>query len=219
MIKRNYSSAVREEQAARTRRTIGRVAAELFVSQGYAATSMAQIARQSGVTAQTVYNSFATKAALLKAAYDMTLVGDDEPVPLAQRPDVQALYAQTDPAAFLQGYADLGRTIVERVGPLLQQVSAGAVTGDPALVDMRDTTDRERKAGVGMVAARVAELGGLRSGLTQDEARDRIWILNSFEVWNLTARLGWTSESTAEWIGAAMCEAVLEPGYGERTSL
>ena len=209
MNKRSYSSAVRDEQAARTRRAIASVAAALFVEDGYAATSVAEIARRAGVTGQTVYNAFGTKAALLKAAYDMTLVGDDEAVPLAERPDVRALYEQADPVAFLHGYADLGRVIVERVGPLLQQVYAGAVTGESALVEMRDTTDRERLIGVGMVAGRVAELGALRPGLSQDEARDRIWLLNSFEVWDLAARRGWSAEHTANWIGDAMCRAVL----------
>lgn len=209
MNRRKYASALRDEQAAGTRRRIAAVAAERFADQGYAATSVAEVARGAGVTAQTVYNAFSSKAALLKAAYDMALVGDDEPVPLAQRPDVVAMYALTDPRAFLNGYAKLGQLIVGRVGPLLRQVAAGAATGEAELVAMRDTTDRERLAGCAMVARRLAELGGVRPELSADDVRDRIWLLNSWDVWDLAGRLGWPPDATAAWIGEALASALL----------
>lgn len=184
----------------------------MFARQGYGATSVAAVAGAAGVSAQTVYNAFGTKPELLKAAYDRMLVGDAEPVPLADRPEVRQLYALTDPAAFLRGYAALGRRILARVGPLLLQVSAGAASGDPDLVAFRRITDSERLTGTLMVARRVQELGGLADGLTLERARDRIWTLNSVEMWNLlTGTLGWTGDEYADWIGDAMCAAVLPP--------
>lgn len=209
---RAYRSPLREEQAAATHRRIASTAAELFVRQGYAATSIAAVARTAGVSAQTVYNAFGTKPELLKSAYDQVLVGDDEPVPLSERPEVRALYALDDPRAFLRGYAALGRRLLDRVGPLLLQISAGAASGDPDLVAMRRTTDAERLTGTLMVARRVDELGGLTDGLTTERARDRIWTLNSVEVWHLlTGSLGWSGDEYTAWIGEAMCDAVLRP--------
>ena len=211
--RRGYTSELRTSQADQTRRRVAETAAELFVTEGYATTSVGAVARAAGVSAQTVYNTFGTKAALLKAAYDIALVGDDKPVPLAERPEVRALYADPDPARFLRGYARLGRTLLDRIGGLMLQVAAGAAAGEPDLVAQQETTDRERLIGTGFVARRLVELHALAPGLTVDAARDRIWTLNSVEVWHLvTGRRGWTGEQYADWVGDAMAAATLRPG-------
>ncbi|MEI2775048.1 MAG: hypothetical protein V9G19_03565 [Tetrasphaera sp.] len=63
-----------------------------------------------------------------------------------------------------------------------------------------------------MVARRVAELGGLAPGLSLERARDRLWTLNSVQVWTLlTETLGWSPQEYAEWIGEQMCAAILGP--------
>lgn len=209
--KRTYASSARDRQARATRRAVLDAATELFLAEGYAATSVAAVARRAGVSAQTVYNGFGTKKDLLKAAYDRTLAGDDEPVALAGRPEVQALQVEPDAGVMLLGYAALGRSLLERVGPLLLQISAGAVAGDPDLVELQATTDAERLAGTGMVVRRVAELGALRDGLTVDQARDRIWALNSVGLWHLLTQVrGWSGDDYAQFIGDALCAAVLE---------
>ncbi|GAB4070513.1 hypothetical protein GCM10028777_35890 [Angustibacter speluncae] len=208
--RRPYRAGLRAEQAAATRARIALAAADLFVRDGYAPTAVADVARAAQVSAQTVYNAFGSKAALLKAAYDLTLAGDDQDLPLAERPEVRALHAQTDATAFLHGYADLGRSLLERLAPLVLQVHAGAAAGDPDLVDLVATTNAERLVGTGMVARRIAELGALRPDLTTDQARDRIWTLNSVEVWHLLVDLrGWTPRAYADWVGDQLCAAVL----------
>jgi len=50
------------------------------------------------MSVQTVYNTVGGKAAVLKAVYDVMVAGDDEPIPIMQRPTVQAMRAATDPA-------------------------------------------------------------------------------------------------------------------------
>jgi len=208
--RRSYASPVRDRQARATRAEILRSAAELFVEHGYGRTSVGAVAARAGVTAQTIYNTVGSKPALLKAAYDATLAGDDEPVPLAERPAVRAMYALRDPAALLHAYAVLGRGLLERVGPLMLQIAAGAVSGDADLVEHQRVTDGERLGGTGMVTRRVAELGGLAPGLEPDEARDRIWTLNSVQVWDLlTHARGWSGDAYERWIGDAMGAAVL----------
>src|SRR5687767_5931024 len=127
--RRAYRSQVRDEQAAATRERVAHAAADLFLQQGFAGTTVAGVAARAGVSAQTVYNAFGTKAAVLKAAYDVALVGDGEPVPLAERPEVVALYAQPDPVRFMLGYASLGRRLLDQVGPLLLIISSGAAAG------------------------------------------------------------------------------------------
>lgn len=209
-IRRSYVSPERERQRRETRRRILAAAVDLFVTQGYAATTIAQVAAQAGVTAQTVYNAFGSKRDLFKAGYDVTLAGDDAPVPLADRPEVRALYLVEDAYRFLHGYAALGRSVLDRVGDLMLQLAAGAAAGDADLAELERVTDEERLVGTMFVARRVQELGALAPGLTLELARDRIWTLNSVGVWHLlTRRRGWSGEQYESWIGDQMCAAVL----------
>ena len=208
--KRSYASPTRALQARATRAEILRAAATLFAEQGYGRTSVGAVAERAGVTAQTIYNVVGSKQQLLKAAYDVTLAGDDEPMSLAERPEVVQMYALLDAAEFLRAYAALGRGLIERVGPLMLQIAAGAAGGEPDLVEHQRVTDAERLVGTGMVVRRVAELGALSPGLSPDEARDRLWTLNSVQVWDLLTRTrGWTGDAYQAWIGDAMGAAVL----------
>ena len=122
------------------------------------------MAERAGVTAQTIYNVVGSKQQLLKAAYDVTLAGDDEPMSLAERPEVVRMYALLDATEFLHAYAALGRGLLERVGPLMLQIAAGAAAGEADLVEHQRVTDSERLVGTGMVVRRVTELGALRPG-------------------------------------------------------
>ena len=211
--RRPYRSSLRSDQADLTKQRIAEAAAELFVHEGYAATTISGVAERAGVSAQTVYNAFGTKAVLLKTAYDITLAGDAQPIPLAQREDVRALYEEPDALLLLRGYARLGRKLLDRVGPLMLQVTAGAWAGDPDLIAHRETTDRERLRGTAMVAQRLDALDALAPTVSVESARDRIWTLNSVEVWHLlTGTLGWSGDDYQEWIGEAMGAATLRWG-------
>ena len=209
---RAYRSAVRQDGAARTRQLITGAARELFLADGYAATSVAAIARAAGVSGQTVYNVFGSKAALLKHVYDVTLVGDDQPVPFADRPEVRALRAESDPRAFLAGYAAIGLVLLERLGPLIGVVMAGAAAGEPDLVAHVATVNGERLAGVTMTIRRLTELTPLRSGLDPDQARDILWTLNSVEVWQLlVGHRGWSGEEYVRWVAETAVALLLPP--------
>ena len=63
-------------------------------------------------------------------------------------------------------YARVGRSCSARLGPLLRVLLAGARAGDPDLQAYVRTIDGERLVGTGMSAARLAELGALREGLS-----------------------------------------------------
>src|SRR5215212_4550247 len=87
----------RAEQARATRRRIVDAAAEQFVSRGYGATTLEDIAEAAGVAVQTVYFHFRNKPTLLKHALDVAAVGDDEPVPLLERPWMARIRREPDP--------------------------------------------------------------------------------------------------------------------------
>jgi len=209
---REYRSRVREEGVRRTRAQIIDAARRLFLDRGYADTSVAAIAAAAGVSGQTVYNAFGTKADLLKHVYDVTLVGDDEPVPFAQRPEIQALLAEPDQAEFLRGYLGVGLVLLERLGPLLDVVRAGAAAGNADLVAHLRTVDEERLRGVTGMVRRLTTLGPLRAGVDPEQARDVIWSLSSVELWQLmVVRRGWSGRRWVEWAGQTAVETLLPP--------
>jgi AcrR family transcriptional regulator len=75
-------------RAARVRENeerIVRAAHELFVRDGYQATTLTAVADAAGVAHRTVYVRFGTKAALLKRVIDVALVGDLAPVDVVNR--------------------------------------------------------------------------------------------------------------------------------------
>jgi len=93
--RRAYRSPRREQQAAETRAMVVAAAARLFGERGWAGTGMRDVARAAGVSVETVYASFRSKADLLLAAIDVAVVGDAAPVPLDQRPEFAALGSGT----------------------------------------------------------------------------------------------------------------------------
>src|SRR5215218_6265163 len=99
---RRYESPRRREQAAATRRLILEAAERLFERQGYAATTMAAIAREAGVALKTVYVAFETKSGLLRALWHLRLRGDEADVPIGERPWYRAVLAEPDPERALR---------------------------------------------------------------------------------------------------------------------
>ena len=83
--RRRYSTTLRSEQTALTRRRILDAAGTLFAANGYLGTTVAAVAAAADVSVQTVYNVVGNKAALLKNVYDVTIAGDDEPISIADR--------------------------------------------------------------------------------------------------------------------------------------
>ena len=127
----------REEQARATRLRILDTAERLVLDGGYAAMTVAGLAEGAGVSVQTVYNAIGGKAAVVKALYDVRLAGDDEPVPMSQRPMFRRI---TEADSFPEGlarYATASRVIYERVGALVGVLLAEGPGGDSALGGLR----------------------------------------------------------------------------------
>src|ERR1700749_1960563 len=102
---RRYVSPLRREGAARTRKAVLDAANDLFIAQGYTATTIDEIAARAGVSKPTVFAAAGSKQAILKQLRDMALAGDDEPVPVAQRPWYREALAEPDPRRALRLYA------------------------------------------------------------------------------------------------------------------
>ena len=90
------TSAARAEQVRETRRKVLAAARDLFLRRGYTGATVEAIAKRAAVSPQTVYNVVGGKAAVLKAVYDVTLVGDDDPVSMVERLLDRAILAASD---------------------------------------------------------------------------------------------------------------------------
>lgn len=147
----------------------------------------------------------------------MTLVGDDQPVPLAERAEFTAITAEPDPRRMLAGYAALGRMLFERLGPLLAVIIEGAQAGDPELRELVATIDRERLTGAAGFVANLAERGLLRDGLDPEAARDVLWTLISPEVCRLLVDgRGWSLDRWEQWLATTLADALLGPEAARR---
>src|SRR5215467_9175446 len=98
------STGKRGEKSRRTRRRILQAAYELFVEQGYGATTLQGIAERAGVAVQTIYFVFGNKPSLLKELVDVTIAGDDEPIPTMRRDWFQDALAADTAAAHLRAH-------------------------------------------------------------------------------------------------------------------
>jgi AcrR family transcriptional regulator len=203
-VKRPYRSPLRRAQAASTRLAILQAAGRLFIEHGYVPTSMDAIAEAAGVSRATVFNSVGGKATILKAAYDVALVGDDAPVALPDRPESRAVMARTDPAAFLDGYAGIMTDVHSRLAPIYEAVR-GAASADPEARVVWENVVAERLGGARNVVAGVKARGGLREGLDPAAAADAVWALNDPGLYHLLVIERWWAPSAfRDWLSEAL---------------
>ncbi|MBL7255871.1 TetR/AcrR family transcriptional regulator [Paractinoplanes lichenicola] len=209
MTRRPYDNSRRAEQARLTRRRVLDAAHGLLVERGPAAVTMRDVAASAGVSAETVYKTFRTKAALIKDVYDVTLAGDDEPIPMIDRPEIRAVHAATTAEGTLTAYAHAARLVSGRTGPLLARLLAAARGGDPDLAEFRETTNRERMFGAGGVVRHLTDIGGLRAGVDPGQATDIVWTLISPEVYELlVGDRGWTLDQYEQWLARSFIDAL-----------
>jgi len=197
---RTYHSTVRAEAARLTRRRIVGAARELFEARGYAGTTIDAVAEAAGVSRRTVFLSVGSKEELLKTAWDWAVVGDDEPVPMADRPHVLAMQQVTDPSVLVRLWVDQVLGVADRLAPL-EVVLNRAVDGHPEAAALRARIDVERQGGARLFVSHLAGVGGLREGLSVDEAVDMCWILmNPLLQARLRTERGWTREAVEDWL-------------------
>lgn len=203
----------RAERARLTRRRIIHAAAELFVERGYGATMLDQVAERAGVAVQTVYFHFGNKATLLKLALDVAAVGDDEPVPLLERPWLDRVKAEPAPLRMIELWVANSRSIMERVAPILA-VIRGTVGADPDLAAQWHVNEQQRRTAHGALAQILADRGVLKTGLTRQDAADLAFLISSVEGYFLaTATLGWPPEHWERTTVSILTNTLLEtPG-------
>lgn len=202
--KRSYRSDLRAAQSQRTRGQIVAAAAELFVRNGYAATTIDAIATAAGVSRKTVFTSAGGKAELLKLAYDHATAGDDAPVPLRDRPAVQALEAEPDAARMLAGFAAMVTEIQGRIA-LLHVTLAGAAESEPEARTLFENLEQQRLSAMHRPATLLSHRDALREGLTVPMAADILWLHNDPALYHrLVHKRQWTPTQFQQWLTHAL---------------
>jgi AcrR family transcriptional regulator len=207
--RRPYHSPRRQEQARLTRRAILDAALPLLVQRGYSGASLADIARGAGVALKTVEAAFGTKAKLLAALWDISVVGDDEAIPVAERAWFQEMLAEPDARRQLTLYARNGRQVKQRVGALIEVVRVAA-RSDPE-IDARWRLIQDQFMEIQrMVAESLAAKGALRAGLDVDDAAEMIWMVNHASVYYLAVfERGWSDDQYERWLADAFIHQLL----------
>lgn len=203
---------VKRAPQARTRRTKASVvdaARALFEERGYAATTIEAISERSDTPQPTIYRLFASKLGILKAVIDVAIVGDDEAVAMADRPQVQQLLADPDARQRLAHFAALLRGLMARTAPV-HRLLADAARSDPEAAALLGSIAEQRQEGQQRVARSLARAGALRPELRERDAADVIHALASPEVYGLLVLdRGWSGERYEQWIAATLADQLL----------
>ncbi|PVZ14942.1 TetR family transcriptional regulator [Actinomycetospora cinnamomea] len=209
-VKRRYDSTRRQEQARETRSRALTAAHELFVTRGYGATTLADIADAAGLATPTIYAAFRNKVTVLHRVWDVAVGGDDRDVHLLDRPELRAVFAEPDLRARLLRFAVVNTTIMRRTARL-RLVIQGAAGADPAAAALLAEIDEARLASMGE-HARAAEATG-RLAVPADTCRDVLFATTDGSLWlTLVDRRGWSDEAYATWLGQLWTAALVDAG-------
>lgn len=200
----------REQQAGETRRLILDAALELFARQGYAATSIADVAEAAGVAVPTVYASVGPKPAIVAMLNDRI----DDAAQLA--PVIEALLASEDAAEVLRLSVRITRQVSEHAGDLVAALRSASSAG-PELAGAYEAGMARHRAGTQATANRLASLGALPPAVSPQTAAAILDVLLAPDSWaSLTQvhQLSWT-EAEALLLSVAS-RSVLSTAQGHR---
>lgn len=208
-VKRTYASALRSSQAMVTRVKVIEAASRLFAEHGYAATSIEEIAAAAGVGRATVFTSVGGKLAILKAAYDVAIVGDHAPVALPDRTANRRIIEHPDPRMVLEGYAALLTDMHRRLAEI-DAALRGAATADPEARALWQKSRDDRHTGARHVVDALRSRGPLRGGLDSREAADIVWVYNDPDLYHqLVVQRGWSATRYREWLARTLTDQLL----------
>ena len=205
--KRSYDASLRRQRAQLTRESIVANATELFLRDGYTATTVAAIASAARVSADTLYKTFGGKPGLVRAIRERALEGDG-PVPAEERSDTTQAN-EPDPHKIIEMWGRLTSEVAPRVAPILLLLRAAAAS-DPEVQSLLDEMDDDRLRRMTLNARRLLDAGHLRSGITLGEAADVLWTYSSPELYELLVlRRRWSAKRYGSFISDAMIASLL----------
>jgi AcrR family transcriptional regulator len=208
--RKRYSSPLRQQQAATTRRAVLDAARELFTSQGYAATTIDQIADRAGVSKPTVFSAVGSKQTLLRSVRDVAIAGDEEPVAVQRRPHIERIRVEPDQRRAAALIARHLSEVASRYAEIFEVVRAAAHTGDEELRKLWEAEEAERLQGARLMIDTLRAKGPLRAGVSTNVAIDLMWWLMAPDHYHrLVHGRGWTKQKYGDWLATSIRRLLL----------
>jgi TetR/AcrR family transcriptional regulator, regulator of autoinduction and epiphytic fitness len=207
---RRYDSPLRRQRALETERRILTAAQAAFAETGYVGTSLEAIANAAGVNPRTVYKVFGTKVRLLSRLVDVSMVGDQDAVPVVGRPWALDAFEAPTGVERIGAFATAIRRVMESAGAVFRTAAQAAVADPEAAALWRLGQDRRQQDAAAFVAA-LHDASQLRSDRTPEDATASVWLLTSPETYlQLTDGLAWTPRRYERWLRQSMLDLLLE---------
>jgi AcrR family transcriptional regulator len=183
----------------RTERAVLQAARELFEEQGYATTTMSQIAARADCAERTLFLRFTSKAHLLRRLVDETLAGslvDDAPADDRRTTMFTASTLEDRLRAFAEGSAD----VLARTGPIFA-VAREAEASEPVVAEAFDQGRRGSMAASRKLWRRLSEDGLLHPGVDVGWVSDTAGLLVAADTYLvMRTTLGWSRDDFAAWL-------------------
>jgi AcrR family transcriptional regulator len=210
-VKRKYDASNRRSKASARRHAVVLAATALFERDGFRPTTITAVAERAGVSVESIDKGFGTKAALAKAVFDFVIAGDDAPVPVAQRPEADAIRAEPNAARKIMLYTRGLATRQHRSAKVQILIRDGRHT-DETLVAVWEELLAERLSGMTMLGRHLLQSGQLSDRIKLAEVRDVLWTYTAVELYELLVlKRGWSVDRYAEWLGRAIVGALIQP--------
>jgi AcrR family transcriptional regulator len=204
--------SLRQAQTAHTEQRIITAATELFLADGYVATTLEVVARRARVGARTVYVRFGTKATLFKRVVDVAIVGDTQPVDVLGRDWMQAALTAPTAAERIAASAAVGRQIMARTGGLFA-VAQQAAAIEPLIAGFWQQGREQSRHGQAVFWTRMAEDGLLDPAVDLDWLIDTASILGAAETYLLITRMtGRDLDAYQDWLAITWTRLCTAPG-------
>ena len=206
MATRTYHQRARAEEAARTRMRIIDAVFTRLQEAPAEPIAIDGIAKMAGVARSTVYEIFGSRMGLFDA------VGRE----LADRSGYEALVDakhQPDARDHLRAGLTAATEMQAATRDIWRALRSMAHLDEEAVGGVVKSNDEERANGMARLAGRLSDQGHLREGLSAKGAADILWVLASFESFDLlyTERGMSTKRTTAALIDMAEHALYAEP--------
>ncbi len=209
--KRAYRSALREERARANASAILAAAYRRFLDDGYAATSIARIAEEAGVSEDLVYKLFTNKRGLLVEVLNFAVTGQPDSPRVLDQEGPQRVQAEPDQHNKLAMFAAEIADRIARARPV-DDVMRSAAEMDAEVATKYASMHRTRLRNLTAFVRSLADAGPLRPELTIEQAAATTWLLCSPATHKqLTDQLGWDQPQYADWLHATLAAALLQP--------
>ena len=201
--KRRYESLRRTTQAQETRAEIARAARRLFVTQGWAATTVRDVAREAGVSVPTVYAAYGNKTGLTLALADAADLSAD-----AQQMLAELEAPATNPERQLAAMAGYDRRLFERAGDVITLVREAGRTEPELATAYREARRRGDDTRIQVFSSWPIDI--LRPGLDLQSAVDVYAAICNIDVYaTLTTERGWAPDQVERWWSEALTRELL----------